>query len=175
MSDSLRPPWVVAYQAPLSMGFSRQEYWSGMPCPPPGNLPDSRIEPMSFRSAALTGRFFTTWEGSRTAVHTRSDFFHICDLRGREWEGGCQGLMDKIQSFLGHRKEREGGKEAWCHVVRRELNEGLTDMGKLRNRACYRHLKRFIQKTKQKHPDSCLINLGVWYLAESSCSLSTAC
>ena len=70
---------------------------------------------MSFRSAALTGWFFTTsasWEGSRTAVHTRSHFFHICDLRGTEWGGGCQGLMDRIQSFLGHRKEREGGKEA---------------------------------------------------------------
>ena len=40
-------PWMVALQAPLSMGFSRQGYWSGLPCPPPGNLPDPGIEPGS--------------------------------------------------------------------------------------------------------------------------------
>ena len=40
-------PWTVAYQAPLSMGFSRQEYWSGLPFPSPGGLPDSGIEPGS--------------------------------------------------------------------------------------------------------------------------------
>ena len=39
--------WTVAHQAPLSMGFSRQEYWSGLPCPPPGDLPDPGIKPMS--------------------------------------------------------------------------------------------------------------------------------
>ena len=40
-------PWTVAYQAPLSMGFSRQEYWSGVPFPSPGDLPDPGIEPRS--------------------------------------------------------------------------------------------------------------------------------
>ena len=40
-------PWTAARQAPLSMGFSRQEYWSGLPYPPPGDLPDPRIEPRS--------------------------------------------------------------------------------------------------------------------------------
>ena len=40
-------PWTVACQAPLSMGFSRQEYWSGLPCPPPGDLPDPEVEPTS--------------------------------------------------------------------------------------------------------------------------------
>ena len=40
-------PWTVAYQAPLSMGFSRQEYWSGLPFPSPGDLPDPGIEPRS--------------------------------------------------------------------------------------------------------------------------------
>ena len=39
--------WTVAYQASLSMGFSRQEYWSGLPCPPPGDHPDLGIKPMS--------------------------------------------------------------------------------------------------------------------------------
>ena len=45
-------------QAPLSRGFSRQEYWSGLPCPPPGDLPDSGIEPVSLASSALAGIFF---------------------------------------------------------------------------------------------------------------------
>jgi len=51
--------WTVAPQALLSMGFSRQEYWSGLPCPPPGDLPDPGIEPVSLPSPALAGRFFT--------------------------------------------------------------------------------------------------------------------
>ena len=46
-------PWTVAHQAPLSMGFSRQEYWSGLPCPPPGDLPKPGIEPGSLMSPAL--------------------------------------------------------------------------------------------------------------------------
>ena len=41
--------WIIAHQAPLSVGFSRQEYWSGLSCPPPGDLPDSGIEPYSTR------------------------------------------------------------------------------------------------------------------------------
>ena len=40
-------PWTVAYQVPLSMGFSRQEYWSGLPFPSPRDLPDPEIEPGS--------------------------------------------------------------------------------------------------------------------------------
>ena len=47
--------WTVARQAPLSMGFSRQEYWSGLPRPSPGNLPDPGIEFMSLISIALAG------------------------------------------------------------------------------------------------------------------------
>ena len=53
-------PWTVACQASLAVGFSRQEYWSGMPFPPPGDLPDSRIEPASPAFFALAGGFFTT-------------------------------------------------------------------------------------------------------------------
>ena len=52
--------WTVAHQAPLSMGFSRQEYWSGLPCLPPGNLLNPAIEPEYLLSPALAGRFFTT-------------------------------------------------------------------------------------------------------------------
>ena len=43
-------PWTAACQSPLSMGFSRQEYWSGLPCPPPGDLPDPGIELVSLTS-----------------------------------------------------------------------------------------------------------------------------
>ena len=59
------PMDCVAHQAPLSMGFSREEYWSGLQCPPPGGLPDPRIKPMSPVSPTLAGGFFTihaTWE-----------------------------------------------------------------------------------------------------------------
>ena len=58
-------PQRAAHQAPPSLGSSRQEHWSGLPCPPPGDLPDPGIEPVSLMSRALTGWFFTTratWE-----------------------------------------------------------------------------------------------------------------
>ena len=58
-------PWTAAHQPPLSMEFFRQEYWSGLSCPSPGDLPNSGIKSTTLTSAALTGRFFTTsttWE-----------------------------------------------------------------------------------------------------------------
>ena len=58
-------PWTVAHQAPLSMEFSQQEYWSGLAFPTPGDLPYLEIKPLSFGSPVLAGRFFTiraTWE-----------------------------------------------------------------------------------------------------------------
>ena len=58
-------PWTVACQAPLYRGFSRQESWSGLPCPPPGGLPDPGIKHASLMSPALAGGLFTTsatWE-----------------------------------------------------------------------------------------------------------------
>ena len=59
--------WMIACQAPLSIGFSRQEYWSGLPCPPPGDLPNPRIKRASLTSPVgeLAGEFLTTsttWE-----------------------------------------------------------------------------------------------------------------
>ena len=56
---ALATPWTVAHQAPLSMEFLRQEYWSGLPFPPPGDLPDSGIKPAALVSAAFAGRVFT--------------------------------------------------------------------------------------------------------------------
>ena len=57
--------WIVTFQAPLSMGFSRQEYWSGLPYPQGGDLPNPGIQPMYLMSPVLTAGFFTTgatWE-----------------------------------------------------------------------------------------------------------------
>ena len=59
---------MVAHQAPLTMGFSRQEYWSGLPYPAPGDLPNPGTEAASLKSSALAGRFFTTsatWEAHK--------------------------------------------------------------------------------------------------------------
>jgi len=63
MSDTVL--WTAAFKAPLSMGFSRQEYWSGLPFPSPGDLHGPGIELTSLMSPALASRFFTTsaiWE-----------------------------------------------------------------------------------------------------------------
>ena len=57
---TLETPWTVTSQAPLSMRFPRQEYWSGLPFPPLEYLPDSGTEPESLASPSLAGRFFTT-------------------------------------------------------------------------------------------------------------------
>ena len=57
-------PWTVAHQVPLSMGLSRQQHWSGLPCPPPGDLLDPGIEPTILMSPTLQAAFFTssdTW------------------------------------------------------------------------------------------------------------------
>ena len=63
--------WTIACQGPLSMGFSRQEYWSELPCPPLGVLVNLGIEPLSLRSPALAAGFFTTsitWEAQPLSI-----------------------------------------------------------------------------------------------------------
>ena len=61
VSDSLQPRWTVAHQAPLPMGFSRQEYWSGLPSPSPGDLPDPGIEPRTpaWQADSLPSELYT--------------------------------------------------------------------------------------------------------------------
>ena len=58
ISDYLQHMNYIVHRAPLSMGFSRKEYWSRLPFPPPGDLPDPGIKPASLESPALAGRFF---------------------------------------------------------------------------------------------------------------------
>ena len=71
-------PWTVACHAPLSVGFSRQEYWSGLPFPPPGDLPDPGTESVSLMSPALTGKFFTT--SARQAINVNTTISTLCSL-----------------------------------------------------------------------------------------------
>ena len=66
-------PWAVAHQTPLSIAFPRQEYWSGVLFPTPGDLPDPRIKLKFLESPALAGEFFTTsatWEAQAHSWHT---------------------------------------------------------------------------------------------------------
>ena len=72
-------PWTTAHQVPLSMEFSRQEYWSGLPFPTPGNLPHPGTKPTSLASPVLAGRFFTTgttWDVSMLLL-LLSRFSHV--------------------------------------------------------------------------------------------------
>ena len=70
VSNSFATSWTVSHQVPLSMEFSRQEYWSELPLPTPGDLPDPEIKPMSFVSSALAGRFFTLAPPGKTHRYT---------------------------------------------------------------------------------------------------------
>ena len=75
MSSSVVALGTIARQAPLSMGLSRQECWSGLPCPPPGDLPDQGSNPHLLRSPALAGGFFTTsatWETPYLQIKSHS-------------------------------------------------------------------------------------------------------
>ena len=76
-------PWTVAHQAPLSMEFSRQEYWGGLPFPTSGDFPDPGIEPASLRSPSLAGGFFTTsatWEAPISAYYPQIWQIKIIDI-----------------------------------------------------------------------------------------------
>ena len=80
--------WTVAPQAPPSMGFSREEYQSGLPCPPPGDLPDPGIE--SLKSPALAGKFFTnsaTWETKEKSQNKSKKWWWLyMEIHARERE-----------------------------------------------------------------------------------------
>ena len=67
-------PETIACQAPLSLEFFRQDYWSGVPFPPPGDLPDPEVEPAFPASPALAGRFFTTMPPGKSKHYHGSIF-----------------------------------------------------------------------------------------------------
>ena len=87
-------PWTVAHQAPPSMGFSRQEYWSGLPFPSPGDLPNPGIEP---RSPTLRPRCFNLCI-TRKALKCKNPGTNIKDFKGRK---GSQ-----VERRTGRRRER---------------------------------------------------------------------
>ena len=72
--------WTVAHQASLSLGFSRQKYWSGLPCPPPGDLPNPEIEPSFLISPALAGEIFT----NRATCNFAKQPSRICKLKKKK-------------------------------------------------------------------------------------------
>ena len=104
-------PWTVARQAPLSMGFSRQEHCSGLPCPPPGDLPHPGTEPPSLTSPALAGGFFTTngHLGSPSSLCN-------CGLTGRR--PGWKLSLLWLERELLENRAREGKKRAESNGVR---------------------------------------------------------
>ena len=91
--------WTVAHQASLSMGFYRQEYWSGLPFPSSGDLPDPEIEPTSFTSPALAGSLFTTSATWDTVIMEPAKywglFYHITRKNGYK---GQLVVFDKASS-----------------------------------------------------------------------------
>ena len=74
-NSTLATPWTVVHQAPLSMGFPRQAYWNGLPCPPRGDLPNPGIEPPS---PAMVGRIFAT------SATWKANSSPNCLLQGKE-------------------------------------------------------------------------------------------
>ena len=80
---TLCDPWTVAHQAPLSMGFSRQEYWSGMPFPSPGDLPDPGIKP---RSPTLQADALTSAPPGKQNCSIQSSAATFLSSTGQIWE-----------------------------------------------------------------------------------------
>ena len=92
-SDAFRPYWLyVAHQVPLPMEFSRQESWSGLPFPPPGDVLDLGIEPTSPESPALTGRFFTPASPGKPS-NTVDCFPELDNFKS----GVCQAYIQVVQ------------------------------------------------------------------------------
>ena len=100
--------WTVGHQAPLSMGFFRQEYWSGLPCPPPGDLPDPGMEPAS---PSLVDGFFTTEPSGNPISSVWGSHKLLSFLHNAEWETSTSTWRQENQfgapSFQGlHKRPR---------------------------------------------------------------------
>ena len=112
-------PWTVAHQAPLSMEFSRQEYWSRLPFPTPGDLPNPGIEPESLASPALAGGVFTAESSGKPSCalamyngsNSCSDAFSGI---GRGGLSRHRSLPHSLNVFPGIRDSFSGALEANC-------------------------------------------------------------
>ena len=101
---TLTTPWTVACQAPLSMGFTRQEYWNGLPFPSPADLPDPGIKPAS---PALAGRFFTREPpGKSLKMGGGTVVISIGMCSATQWatEGNSQRLFSSSRALSATRK-----------------------------------------------------------------------
>ena len=99
--------WTVARQAPLSMGLSRQEHWRGLLCPPPGDLPDPGIEPVSLISPALAGGFFTT----RATIQRSMLYLHFTE-ENFEFQGSLIQGSFQVDGPAAYPGQRHGWKAA---------------------------------------------------------------
>ena len=95
MSDSLQHYGLYPMML-LSVGFPRQKYWSGLPCPPPGDLPNPSIEPMSLMSPTLAGGYFTTKATKESGEPSKCSLCISCPLQGRRAKSKRAG---RIQHF----------------------------------------------------------------------------
>ena len=101
--------WTVALQVPLSMGFSRQAHWSGMPCSSSGVLPDPRIESGSLMSPVLASEFFTTsatWEALKLSHDLSNVFLGVYPKEMISLPGEDIHLPCSLQPYLQKPEER---------------------------------------------------------------------
>ena len=124
--------WIVARQAPLSMGFSRQEYWSGLPCLPSWDLSDLGIKPTSLIFLALVGRFLTpstTWEAPPTKilydlfiylVYLKMFIIYLSPLECKLHKGGVFCFF--VQRCLTPSRHQKKKKKKRCKRTERELS-----------------------------------------------------
>ena len=126
-------PWTVDCQSPLSMGFSRQEYWSRLPFPLPGDLPNTGIEPVFLVSPVLASGFFTT-ESPRSSgkvsgwPRSSFEFFHT-NVRKNPIEFWPTQYLTHVISLNPPKKPPEGGNILIFQMMieRQELNSGFLD------------------------------------------------
>ena len=118
MPDYLQTLWIVAHQTPLSMGFSRQEYWNALPCPPPGDLSDPGIEPTSPATPALQA-------DSLLLSHPGSTH---CSLSVAKWQptpvllpGESHGRRSLVGYSAWGRKESDTTEQLHFHTVHKNL------------------------------------------------------
>ena len=107
--------WTVAHQATLSMGFSRQEYLSGLPCPPPGDLPDPGIKLVSLMSPALAGGFFITSATWQAIVHQFQFQFSRSVVSDSLWPHELQHTRSPCPSPTSGVYPNSCPLSRWCH------------------------------------------------------------
>ena len=119
-------PWTVAHPAPLSIGFSGQEYWSGLPWPPPGDLPYPGTEPVSLTSAVLAGGFLTTGATLEAQLAYSSQIMlQTCEWCLRSFRLNWSILINMLEKWAHPHQvlpklliyEQVIGCSCWCHKI----------------------------------------------------------